>query len=716
MISSRSMRGAALVVLLFLAAGFASALLLPGLRFDHDTRSLLRPDHAARAREAELRRRFGAEDILLLAWEADPTQAATFREATLVTRELDAIDGLEEVLSIATVPVGIGRTVRPLHPGDFESDTSRARVRVALKKAAGVYATRLYSRRLDVVAVASSLRPGTRAERTATLEQVRAVARRHPGIYVSGVTPFAIEASEYALADLRRVGLLALAVAVGVLLLLCRSLVETAIAVAATGLPPLFALGFASLLDIRLTAMGAALFPVLAVVGITSSVHLLHAYHAECAHHHPGADAPRRAARRVGLPILLSLATSAAAFFTLAFTGVPAFATAGTTVGLGLLAAVPVVLLGIPAALVLLRPTPRAASRRLDRALVGLALLVRRRQKAVLAGSLLVAVAAAVGVSQARLQVQVLQAFQPGSTIAKTYAFLENRLTATIPLDLVLDGAGRTDEQVLADLRRFSAAAKTVPGVASTLGLDDLVDYGKQISPIRLNDKGALLYLRLRLPGIVRRFENARSYRVKLTLRDGTGAETLDRLSDLAADCEAPAGLTGLFLEAVETTRSLLKDLAKGVALMLGMVLLLVTVALRSVRAGIAAVLPNLLPPLVVFGAAAALRIPLDISAAAVGAVAVGLAVDDSLHVLFAVARERKAGRSLDRALLEAQRQVGRALILSTLVLTAGLACLQAGSFLPTARFGIFCAASCAVALVGDLVCLPALLRRLRAP
>jgi len=715
MISSRSMRGAALVVLLFLAAGFASALLLPGLRFDHDTRSLLRPDHAAREREAELRRRFGAEDILLLAWEADPTRAATFREAARVTRELDAIDGLEEVLSIATVPVGIGRTVRPLHPGDFESDTSRARVREALNKAAGVYATRLYSRQLDVVAVASSLRPGTRAERTATLERVRAVARRHPGIYVSGVTPFAIEASEYALADLRRVGLLALAVAVGVLLLLCRSLVETAIAVVATGLPPLFALGFASLLDIRLTAMGAALFPVLAVVGITSSVHLLHAYHAECAHH-PGADAPRRAARRVGLPVLLSLATSAVAFFTLALTGVPAFATAGTTVGVGLLAAVPVVLLGIPAALVLLRPTPRPASRRLDRALVGLALFVRRRQKAVLAVSLLVALAAAAGVSQSRLQVQVLQAFQPGSSIAKTYAFLENHLTATIPLDLVLDGAGRTDEQVLADLRRFSAAAKAIPGVAGTLGLDDLVDYGKRISPIPVGDKGALLYLRLRLPGIVRRFENARSYRIKLTLRDGTGAETLDRLSELAAGCDAPAGLTGLFLEAVETTRSLLTDLAKGVALMLGMVLLLVTVALRSVRAGIAAVLPNLLPPLVVFGAAAALRIPLDISAAAVGAVAVGLAVDDSLHVLFAVARERKAGRSLDRALLEAQRQVGRALILSTLVLTAGLTCLQAGSFLPTARFGIFCAASCAVALVGDLVCLPALLHRLRAP
>ena len=701
-------------MLLCLAGGFASALLVPGLRFDHDARSMLRPDRAARGREAVLQREFGAEDILLLAWEADPTSLATFAEITRITGELDRLDGLEEVLSLASVPVGIGRVVRRLRSADFATVASRARVREALNNAAGVYATRLYSPDLDVVAVASSLRPGSRAERAATLKRVRAVARTHPGMHVSGVTPFAIEASEYALADLRRIGLLALAVAVVVLFLLCGSFGETAVAVVATGLPPLFALGFAALLGIRLTAMGAALFPVLAVVGITSSVHLLHGYRAE-AEHHPPEVAAWRAARRLRAPILLSLATSAAAFFTLSLTGVPAFATAGTTVGLGLLTAIPVVLLGIPAALVLFRLTGRPAARRLDRLLFGLGLFVRRRERAVLAGSLLVAVAAGVAMSQSRLQVQVLQAFRKESGIAKTYAFLEKNLTATIPLDLVLDGRGRTDEELLADLRRFSEGADRTPGVAGSLGLDDLVDYGKRISPIPVGDPGALLYLRSQLPKVVRRFEHAGRYRIKLTLRDGTGPETLDRLRELAAGCDAPARLTGLFLEAVETTRSLLADLARGVLAMLALLALLVTIALRSWRAGLAAVLPNLLPPLVVFGAAAALRIPLDVSAAAVGAVAVGLAVDDSLHMLFAVARERRAGRDLDRALLETQRRVGPALILSTVVLVAGLACLQASSFGPTARFGTYCAASCAVALLADLVCLPALLRRLRA-
>ena len=100
---------------------------------------------------------------------------------------------------------------------------------------------------------------------------------RYPGTYLSGVTPFAEEAAQYAFADLRRIGLLSFGVAVRVLLLLCRSLRDTLVAVAATGLPPLFALGLAAQLEIPLTALGAALFPVMAVVGITSSVHLLNA-------------------------------------------------------------------------------------------------------------------------------------------------------------------------------------------------------------------------------------------------------------------------------------------------------------------------------------------------------------------------------------------------------------------------------------------------------
>jgi predicted RND superfamily exporter protein len=168
-----------------------------------------------------------------------------------------------------------------------------------------------------------------------------------------------------------------------------------------------------------------------------------------------------------------------------------------------------------------------------------------------------------------------------------------------------------------------------------------------------------------------------------------------------------PSYLTGLYVRAVHTTRALVGDLARGILAMLLAVSLLIGVVMRSVRFALAALISNLLPPLVVFAGAAALGFPLDISAVAVGGVAVGLAVDDTIHMLHAVAQRSSHPRA---ALLHAQRTVGRALVLSTIVLVAGLACLFASRFLPTARFGLLAAAASAVALFADLVVLPAAL------
>jgi predicted RND superfamily exporter protein len=194
-------------------------------------------------------------------------------------------------------------------------------------------------------------------------------------------------------------------------------------------------------------------------------------------------------------------------------------------------------------------------------------------------------------------------------------------------------------------------------------------------------------------------------------VREGTPPEVLDAIE--AATDSIPLGeasTTGLYVRAVHTTRSLVGDLFRGVVLMIAVVVLVTVVAFRSWRLGLAAILPNLLPPAAVFGAAALLHTALDVSAIAVGAVAVGLAIDNTFHVMDGVVRAHRDGRSLPRALEHTQRTVGRALVVSTAVLTAGLLCLRASAFLPTAQFGTLASASCLVALFGDLILLPAAL------
>ena len=97
----RGIWGRILVVELALA-GVLCAWQLPRLHFDHNTRSLLREDPVADAREADLVDAFGSEDILLVAWEADALDPLEFERLKAVTADLARIQGLEEVYSLAT--------------------------------------------------------------------------------------------------------------------------------------------------------------------------------------------------------------------------------------------------------------------------------------------------------------------------------------------------------------------------------------------------------------------------------------------------------------------------------------------------------------------------------------------------------------------------------------------------------------------------------------
>jgi len=708
-----------------LAVAAVCATALPRLRFRHDTRALLRADATEDRLEATLTERFGSEDLLLVAWEVDDALApVSFRRTRAFAQRLESIPGIEEIYSIAspTVLLPIGLPLRPIREEDLTTEAGRTRIANALADAP-LYLGTICNAERTVVACAGTIKAGPVEDREATVRSVRALAREFetPGrpVYVSGVTALALAASEYALEDLKRVGGAALAVSLLALLLLCGSVRETVVAVVATALPPLYALGLASLFSWPITALGAALFPVLGVVGITSTVHLLNQFEKRRAD--PAATvtaAAWGAARDVARPVSLSLLTTAGAFYSLHVTGVPAFEAAGLIVSSGVALAIPVVLLGVPAALVLVRPgAGRHAARRIDGPLRSLSRWVRRAPRVLLACGFATLLLFAPLATRASVEVNVLQAFSVESRIARTYRFIEERLTATLPVDIVwTPPQGTPSDVVLTELRELEKQIVAIDGVDSALGVQSLVDYGRSIVP--LNDEAALAFLRTRgLARITARFEDraSGSYRVKVRVHEGTPPTVLDQIEKHAhAVRPGPTSVTGLYVRAVHTTRALVDDLFRGILLMVVVVVLVTIAAYRSWRFGLAALLPNALPPAAVFGGAALVGFPLDVSAVAVGAVAVGLAIDNTFHVLDGVAREARSGVPLPMALDRTQRSVGRALVVSTAVLMAGLVCLRASAFLPTAQFGTLASLSCLVALGGDLILLPAALLLLR--
>jgi len=137
---------------------------------------------------------------------------------------------------------------------------------------------------------------------------------------------------------------------------------------------------------------------------------------------------------------------------------------------------------------------------------------------------------------------------------------------------------------------------------------------------------------------------------------------------------------------------------------------ILLIFAFGSIKTGLASMLPNIIP--LGYGAAlmTILSKPIDIGTALVTSVCLGIVVDDTVHFLSNYNKYRKEGLSIDDAVLKVISYTGPALITTTMILIGGFGIMSFSSFIPNVNFGILSAVVLGMAVVVDLVFLPAFL------
>ncbi len=130
----------------------------------------------------------------------------------------------------------------------------------------------------------------------------------------------------------------------------------------------------------------------------------------------------------------------------------------------------------------------------------------------------------------------------------------------------------------------------------------------------------------------------------------------------------------------------------------------------NGIAAGTVSMVPNVFPVLLVFGVMCHAGIKIDIGTMMTASVAMGVAVDDTIHFLswFRTNLDRGLGRV--EAVIETYRRVGPAMTQTTIVGGLGLFVFALSTFTPTQRFGTLMLVMLSAALIGDLVLLPALL------
>ncbi|MBX3442875.1 MAG: MMPL family transporter [Planctomyces sp.] len=166
-------------------------------------------------------------------------------------------------------------------------------------------------------------------------------------------------------------------------------------------------------------------------------------------------------------------------------------------------------------------------------------------------------------------------------------------------------------------------------------------------------------------------------------------------------------GSVPLFLHAQQ---ELLRSLITSFGLAVGLITLMVMLLLRSVRGGLYAMLPNLFPVGVSFGTLAWMKVPIDVGTMMTASIALGLAIDATLHLItwFEDSLERERHRS--SAVKESLLQCGPAVFQTSVIIAFGMFMLSGADLLLISRFGWLMALLALTALVSDIVLLPALL------
>jgi predicted RND superfamily exporter protein len=728
------------------------------LRIDPSTESLLPTDDPATEVYRETILDFGDDQIFVIAMETDGIFTVDNLQALRRVHDgISKLDGIRSVKSLSKVtafrydPVQEWIEVRPFIEEIPEDPESLAALRDRAV-ADPVFRQNLVSLDARTAALNVSFREMTDAEFIdagidgqilAVLDRESREGRR---FYVSGRPHIKSVMYHAMLRDLKRLIPVALLVVAAALVFVTGSIRGVVLPLATVALAVIWTFAAIAFLGRPLSVLTVLLAPTLVAVGSAYGVHVVSRYGEERA---AGGDRDAvvlRTLKRMRIPVLIAGFTTMVGFAALMLTEVPAVFEIGAFSVFGVASVTLLSITGLPAVLALtpLRASPfgEAALRRvaaasnaaLDALLVAIGGVARRWSGSVLAVFGLVTLAALAMIPRIEIDTDYLSFFDARAEVRRDFEAINRLLAGAIPLFVVVEGPGPgylRGPEVLRGIEALQRRLDELPGASRTLSFIDTLrilnravsadDPAEERIPATRAGVSELLFL---LPkGDLARFATVDQAEANLIVRTGeVGSASVRRLTDGIESLLQEAALPGAPRTYVTGNALLLTRAADGVAagqpLTVGFaalaIFILLSAGLRSLGLGLVAMLPNVVPVLIFFGALGAGTASLSLPTSLIGSVALGIAIDATAHFLVRYRDERDAGLGPEEAAQRCVEQVGRPIAIATATLFLGFASVCFSEFATLREFGALSAMTMLVCSLTDLLLLPALLIRLR--
>lgn len=491
-----------------------------------------------------------------------------------------------------------------------------------------------------------------------------------------------------------------------------------------------------------ITIIHGIIYPLILGIGIASSVHVMSRSLTNRRAGMDVADASMAALNSLLAPCFFTAVTTTAGMLSLTTStlaplrqfgilgAVGAFSTFLLTYALG-----PYLLPLLPAPVAGEDRASDALWARWDRFLTSLGEFALRRARTVaLIATLLVGVGL-VGISQLETGSNPVHYYKADDPVRVALEYVDSVLSGTSNLEILIDtgtDGGVKDPAMLRRILEAQDYLEKVDGIGTTLSVVDYIttlqrvtggaEEGSELPKTRA--EVAQLLLLMNDPDTEAQVvdHSYRMARITATLKVSETEKLNPQLPGVEAMLERvfpeaqglSAQATGMTKLIANMDRHLLHSATRSVGLAFVMVLLFMTLALRSVRLGLFSMIPNILPIVMVMGVMGWVGIPLDPGTTMIGAVALGLVVDNTVHFLHPFREFSKAGQSTLEATQSTLLLTGRAIITTTVVLVCAFWLLLLASFNPNVYFGLLCGLAVAFGLVADLVVLPAALNLIK--
>lgn len=607
---------------------------------------------------------------------------------------------------------------------------------------------------------------GVAEKRADTIAEVRAVLDRHRDearIFLGGVAMIATDMIDFIDSDLRTFGISVFIFLILMLTVIFRRLRWILLPLAGCAAAVVLMMGTLALARWPVTVISSNFVSLLLIICMSMTIHLVVRFR-ELQGKQLEAAPRELVAQTVHfmfIPILYTALTTMVAFVSLLISGIRPVIDFGYMMTAGIAMALCVIFLLFPAVVVLL-PRVHGEERDFTRGVtLAFARLTERFRKPILGVAVVLAVISAFGAARLDVENRFIDYFDTDTEIFQGMLEIDQHLGGTTPLDIILeadpealaedeefeeeDFYGDLEEEAeesspgywfnplrLGELRQLHEWLDAQPEIGKVLSLDTMIRMAESINDGEPLDDLKISLLReglSRLPEdmqevLLRPFlsEDGNRLRVLLRVIDSDvnlrRAELIERVDnflgeEMAYD-ESRYRQSGLLVLYNNVLQSLFASQIQTIGFVFLSILAMFLVLFRSLRLALIAILPNMLPALLVLGTMGWLGIPLDLMTITIAAISVGIAVDNTIHYIIRFRREFPADRDYRATMWRCHGSIGRAMYYTSLTIVVGFSILTLSNFVPTFYFGLFTGLAMLTALVASLALLPALLLTLR--